>query len=109
MVYVYRPPPLATIPSNSSSDNYNKLLPTDYGSVRCSHLTERTLTVDENVIANIMSIDHATPVVETTEHPHHFKASKTSSKDKKTHYKTDTYRETVTTSARHEDSYTETG
>lgn len=72
-------------------------------------MTEHPLTVDENGIANIIWIDHATPVVEAIEHPRRFKTSKTSSKDKMALYEIYSNNETETTSPQHQHSYTEKG
>lgn len=65
--------------------------------------------VEVNGVANIILGDRSTAVVETFEHPRCSKASKTSLKDKRTIYETDTYKQTETTFLRNGDSFTEKG
>lgn len=61
MVYVERPP-LSTLPTHSNAGNYNKLLPSEHGPFRIIHVTEHTFMGDQNSIANIISVDGATPL-----------------------------------------------
>lgn len=102
-------PPLVTLPTNGNVDKCHKLLTRAYGPFRILQVFQHNLTVDENVIGNIVSIDRVTPVVETSERPRRYKASKTSTKERHTFYETDSITETVTTFSRNEYTFTEMG
>lgn len=81
MIYPDRPP-LATGPTDSNAESYNKSLPRPYEPFPILEIPKRTQTVDEKGIDNIISIERAAPVVETIENLGNFKASMTSSKEK---------------------------
>lgn len=84
MLYVDRPL-LATLPSDCNADRYNQLLLRDHGPFWILQVAEHALTVDKIGIANVISIDCTTPAVETIEHSHRFKVSKTSLEEKQTY------------------------
>lgn len=65
---------LATPPTESNADNYDKLLPRAYGHFQALQVTEHTLTVDENGIENIVTNDRAATGLEPIEHLFRFKA-----------------------------------
>lgn len=114
-------PSLVTLPTDSNADIYSTLLPKAYGPFQILQVTEHTLKLDENGISNITSIDCTTTVVQTIQHPHRFKVSKTSSKDKATLYVNylymeagstpsllkDAFKKTETTFSRNGDFYTD--
>lgn len=69
-------PPLATLPTEFNAANFNKLLIRSYGPFQILHVTKHILTVGENRIPNIISIDRTrnAPVEEIVEHPNRLKA-----------------------------------
>lgn len=80
IVYVDRPP-LVTLSTDRNADKLGKLLPRTYGPFQALHITEHTLTVDEDAIPNAISMHRATFVALSINHRHRPIAWKTSFED----------------------------
>lgn len=52
--------PSGTLSAHSFSDKYMELLPNAYGQIRFQHITEHSLTENENGFQNIISIPRDT-------------------------------------------------
>lgn len=67
MMYIDYSSP-GTLPTDSSIDKCNEILPHAYSPFQIRNITEHALTVHENSIPNFISIHLATPVAETMQH-----------------------------------------
>lgn len=82
LIYVDHPP-LITWSTDTKTDKYNYLIPGWYGPFNILHVTWHTLTVNANGISNTISIDRATAVAWTVNHPRHISRSRLLFKEEK--------------------------